>query len=213
MNEGVRTEERDAPRARPGSRTETWRRRLTESRWPMVTMFWASFAETIIVPIPIEVVLIPFMLARRHQVWWVATVVTAGCLLGAIVGYGVGFFFFEQIGRWLLDSMGWSDAFDRFQTLFQDHGFFAILAIGVIPIPFQVAMLAAGMAKYPFLLFLLAAVIARGIRYYGLALLVLTFGDRAIAMWREHAGRAALVAGAVVIVLVIVIKGIPALMA
>ena len=62
----------------------------------MVAMFWASFAETIIVPIPIEVVLIPFMMARKHQIWWIAAVVTTGCLLASLVGYGIGYFFFTR---------------------------------------------------------------------------------------------------------------------
>ncbi|HEX6143908.1 MAG TPA: VTT domain-containing protein [Geminicoccaceae bacterium] len=188
---------------RPASRAERWRRRLTESRWPMVAMFWASFAETIIVPIPIEVVLIPFMIARRHQIWWIATVVTVGCLLASMVGYGIGYFFFASAGQWLIDALGAAQDFQRFQEMFADHGFLAILAIGVVPIPFQVAMLAAGAAKYPIVLFVIAATIARGIRYFGLALLVLLVGDRALALWRHHSRTAALIALMAVVLLVI----------
>lgn len=188
------------------SRAERWRRRLAESRWPMAAMFWASFAETIIVPIPIEVVLIPFMMARRHQVWRIAAVVTFGCLLASIVGYGVGYFFFWSAGQWLIDALGAGQDFQRFQEMFAEHGFFAIIAIGVIPIPFQVAMLAAGAAKYPILLFVVAATLARGIRYFGLALLVLLVGERALAFWNRHSRTTAIIALAVVVLVVVLLR-------
>lgn len=188
------------------TRADRWQRRLTGSRWPMVAMFWASFAETIIVPIPIEVVLIPFMMARRHQVWWIATVVTVGCLLASIVGYGIGYFFFASAGQWLIDSLGAGQDFARFQAMFAEHGFFAIVAIGVIPIPFQIAMLVAGAAKYPILLFVIAATIARGVRYFGLALLVLLVGDRALSFWNRHKKTSAALATTGVIVLVLAVN-------
>jgi membrane protein YqaA with SNARE-associated domain len=163
-----------------------WKRRLLHARWPLVTLFWASFAESVVVPIPIEVILIPFMIARRHQIWLIATVTMAGCLLGALLGYGVGYFLFESLGRWTLQTMGYGAKLEQFKSMFEDHGFWGVIAVGVIPIPFQVAMLAAGMARYPLAMFLLAAVIARGIRYYGLAALLLLFGDRAAALWQRH---------------------------
>ena len=169
------------------ARARAWQAWISEARWPMGALFFASFAETIIVPVPIELVLVPMMLALRDRIWRIATVTTAGCLLGAVVGYGVGFFLFEQVGRWLIDAMGWEREFDRFQQLFDVYGFLAILAVGVIPIPFQIAMLAAGIAGYSFFLFLLAAVIARGIRYYGLAALVLAFGASASRLWQRQA--------------------------
>ena len=190
------------------SRAERWRRRLAGSRWPMVAMFWASFAETIIVPIPIEVVLIPFMLARKHQVFWIATVVTAGCLVASIVGYGIGYFFFASAGQWLIETLGAGEDFQRFQEMFAEHGFLAIVAIGVIPIPFQIAMLVAGAAKYPIVLFVIAASIARGIRYFGLALLVLLVGDRALSFWNRHKKTTAAIATAVIVLLIVVINAV-----
>lgn len=193
------------------ARVRYWQTRIADARWPMRALFVASFAETIIVPIPIELVLVPFMLARRDRIWLIATITTAGCLAGAIVGYGVGYFLFEDLGRWLLGAMGWGAEFDRFQQLFGAHGFLAILAIGVIPIPFQIAMLAAGMAGYPFLLFMLAAVIARGIRYYGLATIVLAFGARASRLWERGARGLAIGVLAFLVLFVLGIQFVPRL--
>jgi membrane protein YqaA with SNARE-associated domain len=146
------------------------------------------------VPIPIEVILIPFMATNRHRLWIIATVVTVGCLAASMVGYGVGYFFFETLGRGVIDAMGWGPGMEEFRRLFAEYGFWAVIAVGIIPIPFQVAMLAPGAAAYPILWFVIAASIARGIRYYGLAALVWLVGDKAEQLWREHRKPAAVIA-------------------
>ncbi len=63
--------------------------------------------------------------------------------------------------------MGMEQSYQAFQGFFDQYGFAAILAIGILPIPFQVAMITAGLSGYPIALFALAALIARGLRYYG----------------------------------------------
>jgi membrane protein YqaA with SNARE-associated domain len=152
-------------------RSALWWRRIAESPHARGLFFVASFLEAIIVPIPIEAILVPYMLYRRERIWLTATVVLAGCLLAALVGYCLGFFLFESVGQWFLDAMHYNEQFAAFQERFTQQGFWAILIVGVVPIPFQLAMLAAGIAGYPLALFLLAALIARGVRYYGHPLL------------------------------------------
>lgn len=166
-------------------------------------MMWflavASFMETIIVPIPIEVVLIPLMAINRDRIWRLAAVTTLGCLAAALVGYGVGMALYQSVGTWFIESMGMQSGYQAFQTFFDQYGFVAILAVGIVPIPFQIAMITAGVSGYPIFLFVLAALIARGIRYYGLAWLILGFGRRAEDIWRRHAVTASLAAAAILI--------------
>ena len=171
--------------ARP-SRVERWNARFGRSRSAMPLFFAASVAETLLVPIPIELIMVPWMLANRARTFLVATVVLAGNIAAAIFGYYVGYFAFNSFWRGLIERMGWAEPFAQFQALFADYGFWSIVAIGVLPIPFQVAMLVAGAAKYPILLFLAAAVVARGTRYYGLAALAYYLGDQTIAFWERH---------------------------
>jgi membrane protein YqaA with SNARE-associated domain len=184
-------------------RPERWADRLAHSRAGLWLIGVASFLETIIVPIPIEVALIPYMLARRDRVWTIALVTTLGCLAGSALGYAVGYLLYDAVARPLIDAMGWAQAFGEFQAWFAADGFWAILAIGIVPIPFQVAMLTAGAAGYPLLLFMLAATIARGIRYFGLALLVVLVGDRALDLWRRRRLTFALALVAVIAILML----------
>ena len=175
----------EAASKRP-SRVERWNARMGRSRSAMPLFFTASVAETLLVPIPIELIMVPWMLANRARIFLVATVVLAGNLAAALFGYYVGYFAFNSFGRGLIERMGWAEPFGQFQAMFSDYGFWAIVAIGVVPIPFQIAMLVAGAAKYPVLLFVTAAVVARGARYYGLGALVYYLGDQTIAFWERH---------------------------
>ena len=182
-------------------RTKQWIERINGSKNMLWLLGTLSFLETIILPIPIELVLIPLMAANKQRIWLLATVTTAGCLVASLVGYGVGMLLFQSIGTWFIEFMGMQNSYQAFQTFFEQYGFIAILCIGILPIPFQVAMITAGLSGYPVLLFVLAALIARGVRYFGLAWLVHRFGHRVLVLWKRHALVTSLVAGMVVLVL------------
>ncbi|TVU88672.1 YqaA family protein [Vreelandella titanicae] len=180
-------------------RTKQWFERINRSKnmlWLLATL---SFLETIILPIPLELVLIPLMAVNRQRLWLLALVTTAGCLVASLVGYSIGLVLYESVGTWFIESMGMQNSYQAFQTFFDQYGFAAILAIGILPIPFQVAMITAGLSGYPIVMFVVATLIARGLRYFGLAWLVHRFGHRVLVLWKRHALVTSLVAGVVVL--------------
>ncbi len=181
------------------TRARRWLERLNGSRHMLWLLAVLSFLETLIVPVPIELVLIPLMAVNRQRLWRIATVTTAGCLAASLVGYGVGMALYQSVGVWFIDTLGMQDAYQAYQGFFDQYGFIAILTLGILPIPFQVAMITAGLSGYPITLFVLAALIARGLRYYGLAWLVWRFGPGVERLWRRHAVATSLVAGSVVL--------------
>ncbi|HEX9882310.1 MAG TPA: DedA family protein, partial [Hyphomicrobium sp.] len=61
----------------------------THKRAPTV-LFWVSFVESSVFPIPPDVMLIPMVLAQRAKAWWFATIATAGSVIGGIAGYAIG---------------------------------------------------------------------------------------------------------------------------
>jgi membrane protein DedA with SNARE-associated domain len=60
-------------------------------------------------------------------------------------------------------------------------------------------MITAGLSGYPIVMFVVATLIARGLRYFGLAWLVHRFGHRVLVLWKRHALVTSLVAGVVVL--------------
>ncbi len=92
------------------------------------------------------------------------------------------------------------EQFEQVKQKMQAQGFWFVLTLGIVPIPFQIAMLAAGATKYSIFLFLLATVIARSIRYFALAAVVYYAGNQAERVIQKHKTKA-LVAISVLVLL------------
>ena len=161
-------------------------RQFIDSKHMLSGITTASFLESTIVPIPLEAVLVPLMQARREKLWLIALMATLGCIIGALFGYALGYFLFDAVGDWIISTFSNPEQFEIIKQKMQKQGFWFVLTLGVVPIPFQIAMLAAGATKYSLSLFLIAATIARAIRYFGLAILVYYAGDKAEHMLRKH---------------------------
>lgn len=159
----------------------------------------ASFLESTVVPIPLETLLVPLMQARREKLWQIAAVTTIGCMLGALVGYAIGYFLFDALRDLIVSYWVSESQIDSFTTAMQRDGFWFIFSTGVTPLPLQVAMLAAGISQYSLALYLLAVVTSRTIRYFGLAVLVYFFGNKTEKLVRKYKWQA----GAIGIIVII----------
>ncbi|NMH60683.1 YqaA family protein [Alteromonas ponticola] len=163
---------------------------MVHSNHMLTSITVASFLESTIVPIPLEAILVPLMQARRERLWTIALMATVGCIIGAVFGYALGFFLFDLIGEWAIQAFSSPEQFDSIRQKMQREGFWFVLTLGIVPIPFQIAMLAAGATHYSLLSFLLATLIARSIRYFGLALAVYYGGNKAEKLIRRYKTKA-----------------------
>ncbi|GMM67522.1 YqaA family protein [Alteromonas sp. MTD1] len=161
-------------------------RELIDSKHMLKSITLASFLESTIVPIPLETVLIPLMQAKRELLWKIALMATIGCVIGALFGYALGYYLFDVFGDWLITTFFDEQQFNDVQQKMQAQGFWFVMTLGIAPIPFQVAMLAAGATKFSLPLFLLATVIARSVRYFGLAMVVYVAGNHAEKLIKRY---------------------------
>ncbi|KPH64579.1 YqaA family protein [Pseudoalteromonas porphyrae] len=175
-------------------------RQFIDSKHMLSGITVASFLESTIVPIPLEAVMVPLMQARREKLWLIALMATIGCIFGALVGYALGYYLFDMVGDWVINSFSSPEQFEQVKQKMQAQGFWFVMTLGIVPIPFQIAMLAAGATKYSLLLFLIATSIARSIRYFGLALVVYFAGDQAERIIKKHKAKA-LVATSIIVLL------------
>ena len=136
-----------------------------------------SFIESSFFPIPPDVMLIPMVLRDRSKAWWYATIATVTSVVGGILGYAIGYFFFEAIGKPILNFYGREHALDSFIQFVHEYGVEAVIIKGMTPIPFKVVTIAAGVAKMDLLAFIGASIIARAMRFYLVAALLYFFGQ------------------------------------
>ncbi|MDQ2044447.1 VTT domain-containing protein [Pseudoalteromonas sp. 20-92] len=165
-------------------------RQFIDSKHMLSGITVASFLESTIVPIPLEAVLVPLMQARREKLWLIAFMATLGCVVGALFGYALGYYLFDAVGDWIINTFSTPEQFKDVQQQMQEQGFWFVITLGIVPIPFQIAMLAAGATKYSIWLFLLASAIARSIRYFSLAIIVYYAGNQAERIISKHKTKA-----------------------
>lgn len=149
---------------------------LAAGRKGLTGIAGASFLETTIIPIPIEILIAPVMAASRTRGFMVATVTLIGSVAGAVGLYILAWALFDDLAQPLISLIGGQEEFDQLQAKFETGGFWLVFLISLTPVPMQIAALAAGAASYPIWLFLIAITVSRGLRYYGLWILVRAFG-------------------------------------
>ena len=136
-----------------------------------------AFAESSFFPIPPDVLLIPMVIADRTKAWRLAFICTSMSVLGAIAGYMIGALLFEQIAHPILSFYGYAAQFDAFAANYNAWGTWIVLIGGSFtPFPFKVLTIASGATGLDLPIFIVSAILARALRFYGVAGLVYRFG-------------------------------------
>ncbi|AMA61039.1 DedA family protein [Bradyrhizobium daqingense] len=163
-----------------------------------------SFAESSFFPVPPDVMLIPMSLARPERAWFYAAVCTVTSVLGGVVGYAIGALLFDSVGQWLIQVYGLADKVDAFRASYAEWGAVIILLKGLTPIPYKLVTITSGFAGYNILLFILCSIVARGGRFFVVAILLNRYGDWIRVRIERHLGLWVAL-GAIVLVLGFVI--------
>ena len=138
-----------------------------------------SFAESSFFPLPPDVLMIPMCLANRRRAFWYATVATISSVLGAFLGYAIGYYLFASVGEEILRFYGAMDTFEALKDKFLQYGVEIIVLKGMTPIPFKLVTIASGLAGFNLGLFALACLVSRSIRFYLVAAILYLVGEPA----------------------------------
>jgi membrane protein YqaA with SNARE-associated domain len=149
-----------------------------------------SFAESSFFPIPPDVMLIPMSLARPQKAWLYALVCTITSVAGGVVGYGIGALLYDSLGQWLINLYGYGDKVEAFRAGYAEYGAWIILLKGLTPIPYKLVTITSGFANYNLLAFVLLSIVARGGRFFIVAIVLNRYGtwireviERRLGLW------------------------------
>ncbi|MFY2825058.1 YqaA family protein [Ruegeria sp. MALMAid1280] len=165
-----------------------WTIRLAEHPHALWALAFVAFIESSVFPIPPDVLMIPMILARPSRAWLIATVALVASVLGGLLGYAIGAFFYESIGQPILESMGKAHAMEEFNTRFNDFGFWAVLGAGVTPFPYKVITIMSGWTGMPLGTFIATSILARALRFFVVAGLLWGFGEPIRAFIEKRLG-------------------------
>lgn len=137
---------------------------------------FVSFIEASVFPVPPDVLMIAMIIATPHRAFLIAGVAVLASVAGGLLGYAIGAYAFEAIGRPVLETLGKGDAVTAFNARFNDFGFWSVLVAGITPFPFKVITIMSGWTGLPLTTFLLTSIIARSLRFFFVAALLWRYG-------------------------------------
>src|ERR1700682_2489414 len=136
-----------------------------------------SFAESSFFPVPPDIMLLPMSLARAQRAWLFAALCTVASVAGGVVGYGIGAVLYDSVGQWLINLYGLGGKVEAFRASYAQWGAWIIIGKGLTPLAYKLVTIHSGFAGYNIWLFIVCSIIARGGRFFAVAILLNRYGD------------------------------------
>jgi membrane protein YqaA with SNARE-associated domain len=145
---------------------------------------FVSFIESSFFPIPVYPLLIAMSIQRPRQAIHYA-LGAAGCsVLGALLGYGIGFYFWDVAQGFFFKYIFSQEFFELVASKYQDNTFVAVMIASITPIPFKVFTITGGAMHVPVIPFMLGALCGRSPRFLVIGFLFYFKGEK-VRYWIE----------------------------
>ena len=153
------------------------------SRWGGLALFLLALAESSFFPIPPDVLLIALCLGAVAHSFRYATICLGGSIIGAMIGYAIGFFLwqtpageFTALANWFFANVFTEDSFHNVGDLYDQYNFWIVFTAGFTPLPYKLFTITGGLFHINFTMFIIASIISRGLRFFLIAGLIWKFG-------------------------------------
>ncbi len=176
-----------------------WTLRWADTPYGTPALFVLAFAEASFFPIPPDILLMALCLSKPRRAFLYAAVCTLGSVLGAALGWVIGYLLWSSLGThpectnyqggaWLFQHIpGFScENFGKIEKLFRGNVWLALLLAAFTPIPFKVFTVASGVFKLSLPAVLAASALGRAGRFTLVAGLIFAFGPAIRRFLEKH---------------------------
>jgi membrane protein YqaA with SNARE-associated domain len=168
-----------------------------------------SFIESSFFPIPPDVMIIPMVISKKKEFLKIFLIATIFSVLGGILGYFVGTFFFD-FAMQIMNFYGYENKLTNLKTdLINSDGFYAWLGVlflaGFTPLPYKVFTIASGLIGFNIIIFVIVSLISRGLRFFIVSYLSYKFGDLFTRYMDKHGSRWFTIIGILIFVIGVII--------
>lgn len=155
-----------------------WTLKWAHSRHMAAALFVIAFTEASFFPIPPDILMIAILLINAERWIFYAGLTTVGSVLGALLGYLIGWGFYEAIGQHIVAIYNLQNLVNVIGEKFSSHAFFTVFIAAFTPIPFKIITISAGIFKISLWKMILASIIGRGSRFLAVAFITKVFGKK-----------------------------------
>jgi membrane protein YqaA with SNARE-associated domain len=185
-----------------------WTLSLASRKSAEVWLAVIAFVESSFFLVPADVLILPMTLARPERAWRYAIIATTFSVLGGVLGWYIGHYAFEAIAGPVLEFYGKLDAFNQLK---ESAGYSMVVLLLItsglahLP-PIKVVTILSGAININLGLFIITAIVARGARFFLLALLLRLYGEPIRDFIEKRLGLIAAAAAAILILLYIAVR-------
>jgi len=156
-----------------------WTIHWAQTRRAVQALAVLAFAESSFFPVPPDVLLIAMSVAAPRRSFFYALVATAASVLGGVVGYLIGWGFWEAAGPFFFRYVpGFTEeAFGKVASLYRDNAFVTVFTAGFTPIPYKVFTITGGVCRISLPVMVAASVLGRAGRFFLVGGLIYYFGE------------------------------------
>ena len=163
-----------------------WTIKLSATRYALWALAIVAFAESSFFPIPPDLLLIPLLIAKPKNAYLFAFIAMMASVLGGGLGYYIGLKLYETVGIIIINFYHAQQLFLEFQAQFNKYGAAAVLFAGVTPFPYKIITISSGIAGMPIYQFFIFSIIARGARFFIIAILLRLYGEPIRSFIERH---------------------------
>jgi membrane protein YqaA with SNARE-associated domain len=168
---------------------EVWLRRaeaFSDSKWGVSLLALIAFADSSVLPVMPDLLLVPMLLVRRDRWLVLSTACIVASSVGGLVGYGIGHLAWAAIGQTLVDMYGQAEHFQRYRHMVETWGTWIIIAKSFTPIPYKFIAIAAGVASMNLLTFTIATMIGRTLHFAIVTALAVFWGQQFLKLIERY---------------------------
>ncbi|OGX35664.1 MAG: hypothetical protein A3I43_03935 [Omnitrophica WOR_2 bacterium RIFCSPLOWO2_02_FULL_50_19] len=139
-------------------------------------LFGIAFIESSFFPVPPDVLLIAMVVADRMKWLRYALICTAGSVLGALLGYFIGWGLYETVGKLIVDTYNLHAVVELIGRKYSENAFMTVFTAAFTPIPYKAITITAGLFKISLPVLIAASIIGRAGRFFIVAGVLRIFG-------------------------------------
>jgi len=155
-----------------------WTINWSKTKYAEYALFCISFAESSFFPVPPDVLLIPMVIADKKKWFRTALICSIGSILGAMLGYYIGYALFELVGKKIVELYNLQQVVEMLRQKYEAHAFITVFTAAFTPIPFKAITITAGLFKISIFSLFIGSAIGRSARFFLVAGIIRIFGDK-----------------------------------